>query len=123
MSDQAFMLSESAGESVPCACGKPATANGRECPAHFRARLLSVRLDTSVTETRTKRNYFDREALAGSFGDDARERYMEETKGLGAGYRDERGELVRRGPDGQPLPISERDLDDVYLSGPEVDDV
>ena len=107
-----------------CDCGADATSGSDrgECGPCFRARLLSVRLDTSVTSSRTPRNYFDRESLAEAFGDDARERYMEETKGLGAGYRDERGELVRRGPDGQPLPISSKDLDDVYLSGPEVDD-
>jgi hypothetical protein len=37
---------------VKCACGKPATANGRECPGCFRGRLLSVR--NGFTPTRVQ---------------------------------------------------------------------
>ena len=56
----------------------------------FAARLRSVRLDSTVTETRSKRNYHDEEALTNLFGKDASERkeqYMEETQGRGALYR------------------------------------
>ena len=108
-----------------CACGADATSGSSrgECSRCFRARLLSVRIDTSGMETVERHAYYDREALAQSFGEDARERYMDETKGLGAGYRGPDGDLWRDGPDGQPVPISGKDLDDVYLSGPEVDDV
>jgi hypothetical protein len=53
----------------------------------FAARLRSVRLDLSVTESRTLRNYYDHEALDDMFGEDEgtrRERYADETKGMGA---------------------------------------
>jgi hypothetical protein len=76
-----------------CACGKPATANGRECGFHFRQRLRSIRLDASVTETRSKQNYYDTQAVADAFGEDARERYWDETSGLGAVERVD-GEFV-----------------------------
>jgi len=34
-----------------CACGEPATANGRECPDHFRERLGSVQQGFAPTRT------------------------------------------------------------------------
>lgn len=53
----------------------------------FAQRLRSVRLDTSVTETRTPKNYYDEDALTDMFGEDKqtrRDRYMDETDGRGA---------------------------------------
>jgi hypothetical protein len=97
-----------------CACGKPATANGRECPEHFRARIRSINLDGSVLETRT-RTAGHSEAASNVFGEDAKERMMEDTKGLG---------YVKTAPDGTPYhrnrktgeveALTERQLDEVY---------
>lgn len=53
----------------------------------FLQRLRSIRLDTSLVETRSRRNYYDRESLDGMFGMDEQERreqYMDETEGRGA---------------------------------------
>lgn len=53
----------------------------------FVQRLRSVRLDLSLTQTRTRRNYYDRESLDDMFGEDEatrKERYWDETKGMGA---------------------------------------
>jgi hypothetical protein len=106
-----------------CACGSPATFNGRECPPCARARLLSVRIDPSLQETRSLRMY-DSQALADSFGDDAQERMMDETHGLGAGFRGPDGDIWRKDrKTGDPVPVSPADLDSVYLGGPETEDV
>jgi hypothetical protein len=67
-------------------------------------------------------DYIDREALADTFGPDAKEHYMEETKGLGAAYRDHTGRYMRRG-DGNMVPVTDREMADVYLRGPEAEDV
>jgi len=79
---------------VRCACGADATANGRECPRCFRTRLRSVRLDGSVTATRTKQNYYDRTSLDETFGDDRVDRYWDETDGEGALHRAPDGSFV-----------------------------
>jgi hypothetical protein len=99
-----------------CACGQPATANGRECGRCFRERLLSLRLDTSVTESRSRRNYYDAEPIHETFGEDASERVMEATQGYG---------VAKPGPDGrfyhkdrktsEIVPLSDDEVSRVYL--------
>ena len=96
--------------------------SGCVCNMTFSERLRSIRLSNSVTATRTKRNNFDAEALADTFGPDARERYMDETKGLGAAYRDKTGRYMRRG-DGRMVPVTDREMRDVYIRGEAADDV
>lgn len=62
------------------------------CGMKYVDRLRSVRLDSSVTETRTKHNYFDDDALTGTFGKTAAERHeemMEETQGVGVATTEE----------------------------------
>ena len=73
---------------MKCACGAEATANGRECPVHYRARLRSLRFDNP---TQTKTNYFDTQSLDETFGEDRRDRYWDETGGHGALHRDANG--------------------------------
>lgn len=56
------------------------------CGMTFAQRLRSVRLDGSVTPTRSQKNYYDDDALTGVFGNTAQEReerMMEETEGVG----------------------------------------
>src|SRR5512143_2147991 len=79
---------------ITCNCGAPATAGSirGECASCFRARLQSIRLDTSVTSTRSRKNYYDRTSLDETYGDDRVDRYWDETDGQGA--------LVK-GPDGE----------------------
>lgn len=67
-----------------CACGAPATANGRECATHFRMRLASITIGPGAAETRSKVDYFDKQALDETFGEDRVQRYWDETKGAGA---------------------------------------
>lgn len=112
------MLSDDAGPL--CSCGRPATANGRECPVHFRARLRSIRVDSSTFEAPpSKASYYDRESIEDMVGPDAEERLMDATDGLGAGHRAPDGRLMRKDrKTGEDVPISDRDLEKVYLGGP-----
>jgi hypothetical protein len=88
-------------ELATCKCGLPATANGRECPKHYRERLASVSLDGSVTATRTKANYFDKTSLDATFGEDRVEKYWDETNGHGALVPGDDGELYHKNHKGQ----------------------
>ena len=105
-----------------CACGAPATSGSArgECGSCFRRRLGSITLDHEVTASRTHASYYDREAITSQFGDDARERMMDATKGLGPGIG---GRMRIDQASGQPVPITDREMNDVYLAGPEVADV
>lgn len=62
------------------------THMGGRCGMTFAQRLRSVRLDTSVTPTRTQKNYFDDDALTEVFGgkdaDERHEQMLEETRGV-----------------------------------------
>lgn len=53
------------------------------CGMTYVQRLCSVRLDTSVTATRTKKNYYDQGPIDEIFGESADERMMDETEGFG----------------------------------------
>lgn len=102
-----------------CACGtEPATANGVEGPRCYRARLRSIRLDTSVTETRTRRNYFDAEPINEVFGEDAKERMLDETDGLGFAKPGSDGRFYHRDrKTGEVEALTEDQIDRTYLGG------
>jgi hypothetical protein len=56
------------------------------CGLSYRERLLGVTVHGSALASRTKRRYYDIGGLDAQFGEDSatrRERYMEETRGLG----------------------------------------
>lgn len=57
---------------VGCACGIPLVE-----------KLRSLQVHPNATPSREKRKYWDRSALADTFGDDATERSLETTKGRG----------------------------------------
>lgn len=103
-----------------CACGSPATANGRECGDCFRARLRSVRLSDEVTATRTKVNHFDSQALDETFGEDRVDRYWEDTHGFGALHR-VGDELMHRDHKGE-LQVASDHVVDVLTQGEEAGD-
>lgn len=94
---------------------------GCTCNLTLAEKLRTIRLSVTATPTRTH-DMVDREALADTFGPDARERYMDETKGLGAAYRDKKGRYMRRG-DGRMVPVTDREMRDVYIRGEEAADV
>ena len=95
---------------------------GCTCDLSFADKLRSIRLSNTVTETRTKRVNYDREALADTFGPDARERYLDETAGLGAAYR-RNGRWVRKDTaERRYVPVTEKEMAQVYMRGEEVED-
>ena len=110
------------GTGTLCRCGELASANGRECPKHYRERLASVRLDGSVTATRTKVDYFDKASLDDTFGEDRVERYWEESKGHGALHRGADGELYHENFKGERGVASDAVVADI-VAGEESGDV
>ncbi len=88
------------------------------CGLSWAARIGTVRVDVAVGESRTRRGYFDAESVSEAFGEDARDRALDETDGIGH---------VERAPDGTLLhidrhsnelvPLDERRVDDVLLGG------
>ncbi len=108
-----------------CHCGAPATANDRECPEHFRARLLSLSIDAANFEQpQGRRNHYDRQSVHDVFGEDAREQMLEETRGLGAIQTARDGsEWVYDDPStGAMRPLETSDLIGGYLRGPVIDE-
>lgn len=93
-------------------CGS--THLGSRCNASFRERLLSVRLDTSVTQTRTKTAYYDKESLDATLGEDRRDRYWDETEGQGALHRTPTGDFVHTNYKGETA-VASPELIDSYL--------
>jgi hypothetical protein len=69
--------------------------------------------------------YYDRESVASQFGADAKEQMLEATRGLGPGIgKDQSGRHMRRDrKTGQPVPITAKEMNDVYLAGPERADI
>lgn len=64
---------------------------GPACGTSFAGRLRSVQLDKASLETAELHNYYDAEAIRDTFGEDAPDRYWDETDGRGA---------ARTAPDG-----------------------
>jgi hypothetical protein len=97
---------------------------GRDCGLSFAERIRTVVVDEVALETRTKRNYYDADALATMFPPDAAEQMMDETRGMGPGIRGSDGELYRRDRhSGDVVPMTPEDVREGYLHGPEVADV
>lgn len=84
-----------------------------ECGTHYRDRLRSLRLDSSVTETRTKVDYFDSQAADEAFGADRVEHYWDETKGYGAVHEVD-GKLMHRDYKGEVHEATDAVLETVF---------
>jgi len=69
---------------------------GGRCGLTFAQRLRTVQVDGAALETRTKRNYYDLESVHDTFGEDAEDRMMDATKGLGSIKRGDDGSLWRK---------------------------
>lgn len=106
-----------------CACGAPATSGSirNECGECFRARLRSVRLDTSVLETRTKVNYFDSQAADETFGEDRVDHYWEMTGGHGS-LNNVNGKLYHRDYKGEVHEATDEVVNH-FVEGTEAEDV
>lgn len=66
------------------------------CDMSYAAKLRGFQVHGSVTETATRRRYFDEQALneqLGSTAKDRKERYVEQTKGLGHARTDSQGRV------------------------------
>lgn len=95
------------------------------CNISFADKLRTIQLGAGVTETRTKRSYYDDESVSELFDGMPRKerkaRYMHDTKGLGAAYRDNTGNWFRKG-DGHFVPVTDREASEVYANSPVVDE-
>lgn len=66
------------------------------CDISFIEKLRTVSIDKAKMETTELHNYYDKDAITTQFGDDAKDRYMEETDGRGAAYRGRDGAFYHR---------------------------
>lgn len=57
---------------------------GCACELSFFEKVSSVTIDKAKMETTELHNYYDQEAVTDMFGHDAKDRYLDETDGLGA---------------------------------------
>jgi hypothetical protein len=87
----------------------------------YAQRLRSVRLDPSGTRPERLRNYVDRQALADQFGPDARDRYLEDTKGLGHAIPTGDHLTARHWKTKEPMVVPDNVADYVYLGGDRVE--
>lgn len=81
---------------------------GGPCGMTFAERIRSVQINRSGWETAEKRNYYDAEPINAVFGEDSRERWMDETEGMG-GLKLKRDGLYRRGEQG-PVRLTEKEV-------------
>lgn len=96
---------------------------GGSCGLTFRERLLSVKVDPAALETRTKHDYYDAESVAETFGEDAEDRMMTATKGLGPIKRDRHGNLWHRERKSRDIVRAEPHLDTILGADTESSDV
>lgn len=95
------------------------THMGLPCGMRFIDRLRTVRLDTSVTPSRTLRNYYDKGPVAEVFGADSRERMYDATEGKGPAYQAPNGEFYSQDRHtGEATRLSDAELAS-YVDGPE----
>jgi hypothetical protein len=76
-----------------------------------------------VIETRTRKNYYDQDAVNQAFGEDARDSLMDDTDGWGAARREDDGTFSRIDHHGEQHVVNPREIEEHYLSGPEGEDV
>lgn len=98
----------------------------------FAERIRSMRIDSEGLPSRSashreRGTFYDDDAIADQFGGkrapERREELFEETKGLGAGQRGKDGKLYVRDPKTkEQRRMTPKDVKDVYLGGPIVDE-
>lgn len=80
---------------------------GRRCGMTFAERIRSVTVSYANFVTKDKKNYYDTDKVKATFGEDAQELMMEETKGIGPVQQGADGAFYRKGAQG-PERLSER---------------
>lgn len=92
----------------------------RPCGLSYAERLRSVRLSETVRETVHDRpnSYYDPEPIRQVFGEDARDKMLDATDGLGYAQEDANGDLWHKDRgSGEWEPVTDEQLDRVYLGG------
>lgn len=62
------------------------------CGMTFGQRMKTTKVDWAKLETKDLKNYYDKAAVQKAFGHDARDRYYDESDGIGAAQQDSKGE-------------------------------
>jgi hypothetical protein len=96
---------------------------GSRCGMTFAERLRTVQVDGAALETRTKRDYYDVESVHDTFGEDAEDRMMDATKGIGAIKRGADGKLWRKDRRSGDIVRAEQKLDTLLAADTETSDV
>lgn len=89
---------------------------GEPCGMTFAERIRTVRLSPAATPS-SRKNYYDAEGVRDAFGENTRERMMEDTHGLGYARTDRTGTVYHRGRHGDVERVDPRDVDRIYLGG------
>lgn len=89
----------------------------------FAERLRTVQVDGAALETRTKRDYYDVESVHDTFGEDAEDRMMDATHGIGAIKRGADGKLWRKDRRSGDIVRAEPKLDTLLAADTETTDV
>lgn len=88
----------------------------------FRDRLRSAQIHESVRETASRRSYYDHEAVdeqLGSNRKDRKERFLDNTKGIGTTRKAPDGHYYRKDrKDGGYVPVTDRELETLGLGSP-----
>lgn len=96
---------------------------GGRCGMTFAERLRTVQVDGAALETRTKRDYYDVESVHDTFGEDAEDKMMDATKGIGAIKRGADGKLWRKDRRSGDIVRAEEKLDTLLAADTETTDV
>lgn len=97
-------------------CEEHPTANGKECPRHFLERLRTIRVDTQNFDTAEHRDYYDPEPIRHVFGEDSKQRMLDETAGYGYAKSTLDGHVWHRDRrTGDVLSLRDDELESVYL--------
>ncbi len=81
----------------------------------FAEKLKSLQFSTKGFVTRDHKNYYDASAIHATFGDDAKDKMMEHTQGLGGGFKDRNGDHWHY-EKGERVRTSAKQMDEIYLN-------
>jgi hypothetical protein len=91
------------------------------CGLSFGERLRTVRIDPKTLVTRSRKRYYDEEALNQEWGTTARQRKEQlenDTQGLGVAKPGPDGHLYRKDrKSGDVVRVTQKELNEVYLGG------
>ncbi len=86
--------------------------------SEFSEKLKTLQFSTKGFVTRDKRNYYDTDSVNETWGDDSKEKMLDQTQGLGYVKTDEQGRSWRKDRKNKEwVPVTEKEMDSVYLGG------